>query len=459
MKKINSHERGQILVLLALVLIGLLGFTALAVDGGMIYADRRYMQSAGDAASLAGAGAVANAVQSANLTSANFKCNDMGSGITAGYSVAIDKAATNDFTIAQNSDLGTNNNDNGVNITCNEEGKFIDVFVMLTRNTTTSFVHLFTGNPMRNTITSITRVKPGINAGDGSAIVSLSKDCHANADGIWISGTNETFLLNGGLWSNSCIERNGNAEIDITNGSVDYFHDSYVTGITNPIPSPQMDYHPLTYIELEPAVKDACDQLTDSYDDLQLLHLSGTETEKVINPGRYGDWDFNVPVKLKAGLYCISGTVSMNSDGYIFGEPQPGGNGDGVTIFYTGTSLTINGGAQTNLAAPNGYDYPDAPPSGAFEDILLYIPPGVEAVVKINGNSENFIAGTLYMPSSAVTINGTSDATAKDDQTLRTKMETSIIGYSVKINGTSYLDIKYNADRDRGMTSYLQIQK
>jgi len=456
MKKTNISERGQILVLLALVLIGLLGFTALAVDGGMIYADRRYMQSAGDASSIAGAGAVASAVQSTGQTSGNFNCGELGSGITAGYSVAIDKAATNDFTIAQNNDLGTNNNDNGVYITCNEAGKYIDVFVMLTRDTTTSFVHLFTGGPMRNTITSITRVKPGINAGDGSAIVSLSKDCHANADGIWISGNNETFLLNGGLWSNSCIERNGNAEIEITNGSVDYFHDSYVTGITNPIPAPQPDYHPLTYIELEPAVKDACDQLTDTYNDLTFTNSAG---DQEIDPGRYDDWNFDVPVKLNPGLYCISGTVSMNADGYIFGEPQPGGNGDGITIFYTGTSLTINGGASTNLAAPNGYAYPDSPPSGAFEDILLYIPPGVEATVKINGNSENFIAGTMYMPSSDVTINGTSDNAAKDDQTLRTKMETSIIAFSVKINGTSYLDITYNADRDRGMTSYLQVQK
>ena len=63
MKQIRTSERGQILVLLVLAMIGMLGLTALAVDGGMVYADRRYMQSAADAATLAGAGRVGDGVE------------------------------------------------------------------------------------------------------------------------------------------------------------------------------------------------------------------------------------------------------------------------------------------------------------------------------------------------------------------------------------------------------------
>ncbi len=449
----HFSEKGQILVLMALVLVGLLGFTALAVDGGMIYADRRYMQSSADAASLAGAGVVASVVEGLNMTSAQFECSPLVSGIADGYSAAISKAAANDFTIAKNNNLGTGEHNNGVDITCSATGEYVDVFVMLTRDTTTSFVQLFTGAPMRNTVSSVTRVKPGINAGDGSAIVSLSKDCQANADGVWISGNNETFLINGGIWSNSCVERNGNAKIDITGGGVNYYHSGYVTGISNPIPAPQPDYHPLTDVRLIPYPEDLCSK-TDAYDDLKFTTVDPANDPRLIEPGNYDDWDFKVPVELKAGLYCIKGTVSMTASAWIVGPEQPGGVGDGVTIYYTGTSLTINGGADSTIAAPNGYEDPiNPPPSGAIEDVLLYIPPGVVADVKINGGSNNVFAGTMYMPSSEVTVNGTSDSSSQ------TNMFVSIIGNAVKINGTSYLNITYDPDRDYGMTSYLQVQK
>ncbi len=454
MNKNVSSEKGQILALLALVLVGLLGFTALAVDGGMIYADRRYMQSAADAASLAGGGAVASGIQHLNMTSAQFECGPLASSITSAYTIAKDKASVNDFTIAKENSLGTGEVNNGIKITCNAGGKFVDVYVMLTRDTVTSFVHLFTGGPMRNTVKSVTRVKPGSNAGDGSAIVSLSKACASSAshaEGVWISGHNKTILLDGGIWSNSCVDRSGAAVLDITNGSVDYHEGFAHKGISDPLPVPHTEFHPLTMTPL-PSPAESCSK-TDPYHDLKFTTLSGSETEKVINPGNYKDWDFKVPVKLNPGLYCIKGTVSMTASAWVFMDDQPGGEGPGVTLYYTGTDLTINGGADTEIAAPNGYELPDNPPGNAVEDLFLYIPPGNVATVKINGGSNNLFGGTLYMPSSYVKITGTSDSSSI------TSMYVSIIGDGVTITGDSYLNLVYDADRDYGMTSYMQVQK
>jgi uncharacterized membrane protein len=56
----NRSERGQALILLAVSLVVLLGFTALAIDGSLLYSDRRQLQTAADAAALAGAGAAGN---------------------------------------------------------------------------------------------------------------------------------------------------------------------------------------------------------------------------------------------------------------------------------------------------------------------------------------------------------------------------------------------------------------
>lgn len=51
----NHRARGQVLVLVALVLLALTALVALAVDVGHLYAERRHMQNAADAGALAGA--------------------------------------------------------------------------------------------------------------------------------------------------------------------------------------------------------------------------------------------------------------------------------------------------------------------------------------------------------------------------------------------------------------------
>ena len=51
----NNAERGQILLIAALFMTALLGFTAMAIDVGLIFHDRRGQQNAADAAALAGA--------------------------------------------------------------------------------------------------------------------------------------------------------------------------------------------------------------------------------------------------------------------------------------------------------------------------------------------------------------------------------------------------------------------
>ena len=52
----NKKESGQIIVLLAVALVGLLAIASLAVDVGLVSADRRYAQSVADSSALAGAG-------------------------------------------------------------------------------------------------------------------------------------------------------------------------------------------------------------------------------------------------------------------------------------------------------------------------------------------------------------------------------------------------------------------
>ena len=55
----HESEKGQAIVFLVLGLVVFMGFVALAIDGGMAFADRRHSQNGSDAASLAGGGEAA----------------------------------------------------------------------------------------------------------------------------------------------------------------------------------------------------------------------------------------------------------------------------------------------------------------------------------------------------------------------------------------------------------------
>lgn len=443
MKIIHSSEKGQIVVILALVLVGLLGFTALAIDGGMIFADQRYLQSSADAASLAGGGAAAVVVEDLDMSLPEWDCtklNDLSSpnsSFSKAYAAAYEKAALNGFDVENDSSLGD------VNVTCFPAEKYLEVDVTLTKVTNTSFVHLFNNGEMRTTAFSKTRVVPRTLAGNGASIVSLSLDCGNKKGGVWFSGNNDTVLEGGGVYSNSCVDRNsGSATVAFENGAgVTYHAGSYVAGITPPpVPVIDPDVHPLTNNPL-PSPGDRCADLPNRGD-----AKFNTGTGETISYGNYGDWDFMVPVKLNPGLYCITGTVSMNASAYVYGT--------GVTIYYTGTKLTLNGGADTALEAP------DWEPDNLFkvenyaeEDLLLYIPPGVVADVTINGDSNNTFSGTMYMPDSLVKINGNSTSGES------TIMQVSVIGYWITITGNSDFSVKYNANKETGWPAYIQLQK
>src|SRR5919108_3960385 len=53
--KPKSQERGQALVIIALAVVGLFGFSALAIDGSRVFSDRRHAQNAADTAALSAA--------------------------------------------------------------------------------------------------------------------------------------------------------------------------------------------------------------------------------------------------------------------------------------------------------------------------------------------------------------------------------------------------------------------
>lgn len=442
----------------------------------MVFADRRYMQSAADSASLAGAGAIGAGVESLHMKSADWNCSDLfaTSVINDGYIAAITKAASNGYTIEQNSALGSEGNINGVLITCHNEVvtdpdtqvstlvKEVDVWVMITQETKTSFVQLITSQPMKNTISSITTVEPGVSAGGGYSIVALrTGPCHPSDEGVLVSGNSEIVIEEGGIWSNSCMTYDGGVSVTINPndpGSIVYNNTDYpyivngVPGIIDPAPTSTDALHPVTNglevnIECESAVSDPYENVG--------FHKPGDTM--ILEPGNYGDVTLtDGTIILAGGLYCIDGTVNLNGGTFTIDTANP----VGVTFHFTGPSFTINGGVHIVIAAPNEEptdvvaNNPDDP---GLEDMLLYVPPGYGPDIKLNGNAGSSVGGTIYAPDSDIEIGGTTNLDA--DLGEEFTVTASIIGLDVKVAGTPGISIRYDENMDYGTPSSLYVRK
>ena len=93
MKDSPIHERGQILVIVALLMVGLVAITGLAIDGSMVFADRRQAQNATDSAALAGAFAY---VKECEVTGCDC-LGEISDAKAAMQIAALDRASSNGY--------------------------------------------------------------------------------------------------------------------------------------------------------------------------------------------------------------------------------------------------------------------------------------------------------------------------------------------------------------------------
>lgn len=130
----------------------------------------------------------------------------------------------------------------------------------------------------------------------------------------------------------------------------------------------------------------------------------------ITSPGVYcNGMKLQGTVRMKAGLYIIkSGTFQVNSDANV----TLYGNG-GITIVLTGkndntiATVSINGGATLDIRAPTAAE------SSKWAGILFYQDPRGDATHTINGGANINIEGIIYMPTGDLTYNGDATQTAQ----------------------------------------------
>lgn len=376
-----SKERGQALVLIALAAIGLFGVAGLAIDGSVKFSDRRHAQNAADTAALTAALARVNGDAQWKLT-------------------ALDRALDNGY----NNDLVSNT----VTVyACDEAGSDCGPYAgnssfvraVIVSNVDTYFARVVGINQTHNAVESIAMSQEEY-VGElygGASIVGLAPD---QCKTIWFSGSGDTEITGGGVFSNSnldcgvTIQGSTNLNID---GSIDMVADAYKKNGNPPLGG----------------ISGGFDGGADPYDYPPPADML---------PNYTCDWTYSsfppsgVTV-LDPGTYCVTGSFTMNA-----GETL---SGTGVTIVMESGNIHWNGGAELNLSAPT---------SGDLAGLLIYAPMSNADTMRFNGNGNTALIGTIFMPAAPLIYNGTGNLTPSHVQ---------IIGYTIQLTGGNTTNVVY----------------
>ncbi len=388
-----QKERGQALILIVFAIVALIGMTALAVDGGNAYAERRRAQNAADTTALDAALAK---VRNGNL-----------------YNEGLARAASNNYV---DGDPGAGSTQPKVNVEIYSpptdgpySGDSEYVQVIITATIRTYFGRVVGINEITNEVEAVARGKPAVITpmAFGNAIVSLSPhDCKA----LTYQGNANTNLVGGGLFVNSDCDDSA------------FFNNSNAGSLTAPC---LQAVGGITYTPGAVNIPGSC--INTGVSPLPGIvypnpTCSGNTSQNgnTLSPGNYtGTFPPSGVTNLEPGIYCVDGNFRLNASDTLIGS-------DVVIVVNTG-DVRWNGGATVQL---------DAPSSGPYSGLLLFMPESNTNEVVINGNSSSSFSGSILAPSSDVTVDGTGGATGLHSQ---------IIGYTVDISGNSLMNIIYNA--------------
>jgi hypothetical protein len=391
-------EKGQAIVYLAIGFIVFLGFVALAIDGGMVLADRRHDQNAADSSSLAGGAAAGLHIQS----NQNYTCDDPYSCDSVALNNAVEKAQAR--ALANSFDIGTNlANHNGVTAVCygsDYDDAYIDVTVDISSTTPSNFLQLIFPQALHNEVEAVTRVDPGGPIMFGNAIVALNDEYCSDpgSQGVIMGGSGSVNVSGGSIFSNGCMRDNGGVTVTITNGlalATDLTHITFDNWDPDPTTSPP-----------DSAVK--------------------PEDYVIPTPDCTDHWVSSLP-KLPnklSGLYCISANLTINAGDQI--------EGTNVTIYVPTGKFTINGTPYVNITAPTSNAF-----SPAIQGVLIYLPPTNSNLVKLNGDEGSEFGGLIIAPGSTVQLNGNGENLYVGQ----------VIGYNVDITGNANFYLDYDGCR------------
>jgi hypothetical protein len=403
----RKGERGQAIILIVFSIIGLIGMTALAIDGGNAMIDRRRTETAASAAALTGA---LTRIEGGDWRSAALATANANGYNNDGVSSIIEM--------------------NTPPLSGPYAGNSEYIEVIITSHLATYFGQVIGVPQVTSVARAVARTKPSELGPmfDGFALVSLAPNSECDPEkkkqSFWIHNEATITLTGGGIFVNSdnteCAFRqmgSGSVRIEDTSPIVVVGgEDIQKTQLITPYPI-QTGAVPIPY---PPAIKMpevGCGSKVATVDE-----FTGTS----MSPGKWDGGDDTFPPEgvntLEAGIYCISGDA-------IFGEGLQL-EGKGVLLIIEDGNLLISGGADITLTAPQ---------HGRGKGLLVYMPISNQKRIALNGGPDSRFRGTIFAPAGDVRINGTGSKYGFHSQ---------IIGYYIEVDGTDNIPIHYTDEEN-----------
>jgi hypothetical protein len=404
----SRTERGQALIIIVFAIIALFGMTALAVDGGNAYADRRRAQNAADTAALSGA-------------LARIKGDDW-------VGASVSTAAENGY-----------NNDGSSNavqvfsppISGPNSGDIEYIQVRITSHIRTFFASIVGMRQITNVVEAVSRTKTPeyTQMFGGALVVSLAptSDCMVNR-ALWIHGEATLDLAGGGVFSNSNNDKcalitEGSGSIRIKDGQVSLVGQPYIQK-----PKLITPYPPSTGAVQLP------------YPPPYFMPKVGCSRAAVVSPDgssmSSGSWDEEFPPKgvhsLGPGTYCLNADFVLNAGELL--------EGHSVTFKMEHGDIHFNGDADFKLSAPTG---------GDNAGLLIYVPIENKSRIALNGGADARLVGTILAPGSFIRLNGSDNSTGWRSQ---------IIGYTVEVTGNSKIVLVYKDEQNYDALTMPELQ-
>lgn len=390
------------MILIVFSIIGLIGMTALAIDGGNAYVDSRRAETAASAAALAAA--------TTRIEGGDWRA--------AALATARDNGYNNDG-ITNTVELNTP----PISSDYNGNPEYIEVII--TSHLRTYFGSVIGVSEITNRVTVVSQSKPAIlgELFDGAALVSLAP--HSKCDNhrsFWIHSEATVVLEGGGLFVNS-----NNPEcafISFGSGSVRVqgTEPILVVGgaqvqkprLITPFPM-QTGVPPIPYPPPFQLPKVGCGDKIATVDELGGTMTSGAWDEEIFPPEGV--------TTLGSGTYCIGGDFILEGGQVLKGSH---------VVFVVDGQVKISGNAEVDLRAPR---------NGDNEGLLIYMPIDNHNILALNGNNESRYQGTILAPGADVRLNGL-------DSTNGAAYHSQIIGYYIEVDGTDNIIIKYEDEQN-----------
>lgn len=421
----RESQSGQAFVIIVFMILGLFGFAALAIDGGMLYAERRRAQNAADAGALAAALAK---VQKLNLHVAALQRIESNGYTTlwepcdpSGYDCTLGRGEKWVVQVSNPPRSGAYVGDDAY------------IQVLITSKINTSFAHLVFDGGLLTTVTAVSRVWPEQSITPGHALYGATEhDCK----GIWFSGTGDTVITGGNVFSNSdASEANCQSGVQDGGGTISVGpppHKIKVVGTFDAKDLGLVDPDPVEGVSQEevrtPPIPD-CSGLPDR----GTVKINAGET-KTLSRGMYESITFGAgaTVTMNSGMYCINGIKGFTGTGGSI-------SGTGVMIYLQQGGLDFGGNTLVDLRAEQNTDVLIDPSWNDWKGMLVYQAPSNTSPVEITGTSNSTYLGTIFAPSAECQINGTGDSIGLNSQVICDK---------VKITGTAAVTINYVEDEN-----------